>query len=77
MAGTVCHCHGVQVASCQEMEREEQCPASSAPWPEAAVVLGECKGRGQARKGRQWWWEDRGDSSEVGGFLTYMKGAGS
>lgn len=32
--------------------------------------LGGIHGRGQARKGRGWQWEGRGDNSEVGGFLT-------
>lgn len=57
-------------------QREEQCPASISPWPEAAALQGECGARGQARWGTGWQWEGRGDSRELGGFLTCMKGAG-
>lgn len=50
LAGTARHRH--RPGWHQAGQREEQCPASSAPWLEAGAILGVCKGKGQARKGR-------------------------
>lgn len=44
LAGKVSHHHGVQVASCQEMEREEQCPASICSMARGSCRLGGMQG---------------------------------